>query len=93
MSPEPAKLPSPAPRAATNRSTSIVLALLVALGAFYLSRMVAPAALFQPIKVGSVALKHRVVLAPLTRYRANVSHVPLDIVSTYYEQRGSTPGA
>jgi NADPH2 dehydrogenase len=49
-------------------------------------------ALFQPIKVGSAALKHRVVLAPLTRLRGDSSHVPLDIVATYYEQRGSTPG-
>ncbi|KAF9233630.1 hypothetical protein BU15DRAFT_90270 [Melanogaster broomeanus] len=39
-------------------------------------------ALFRPIKVGPVALQHRVVLAPLTRPQA----------ASYYSQRGSTPG-
>ncbi|EIN05588.1 FMN-linked oxidoreductase [Punctularia strigosozonata HHB-11173 SS5] len=48
--------------------------------------------LFSPIQVGTSALKHRVVLAPLTRYRANIHHVLLDIVAMYYEQRGSEPG-
>ena len=48
--------------------------------------------LFQPINVGNVHLKHRVVLAPLTRNRANKAHVPTDIVVTYYAQRASVPG-
>ena len=48
--------------------------------------------LFEPITVGPVTLQHRVVLAPLTRFRADINHVPLDIVKTYYEQRASTPG-
>jgi NADPH2 dehydrogenase len=48
--------------------------------------------LFQEIKVGDMVLKHRVVMAPLTRYRADVNHVPLDIVKKYYEQRASCPG-
>jgi NADPH2 dehydrogenase len=55
--------------------------------------MSATSKLFQPIKVGDVTLKHRVALAPLTRFRADINHVPLDIVREYYEQRGSSPGA
>lgn len=32
-------------------------------------------ALFQPLRVGDITLQHRVVLAPLTRYRADLDHV------------------
>ena len=49
-------------------------------------------ALFQPLKVGDITLAHRVVLAPLTRCRANNKHVHTDIAVTYYAQRASTPG-
>ncbi|KAH7905134.1 hypothetical protein BJ138DRAFT_1118750, partial [Hygrophoropsis aurantiaca] len=45
-----------------------------------------------PIKVGDLALQHRVVLAPLTRCRAYDSHVPGPQAATYYAQRASTPG-
>ncbi|KAK7451316.1 hypothetical protein VKT23_012657 [Stygiomarasmius scandens] len=48
--------------------------------------------LFQPIKLGDIVLKHRVALAPLTRFRANAKHVPLPIVKEMYAQRASTPG-
>lgn len=48
--------------------------------------------LFSPIKVGDITLKHRVVLAPLTRYRNTIEHVPTDLSVEYYSQRGSTPG-
>lgn len=50
--------------------------------------------LFIPIKVGNIKLQHRVVLAPLTRFKASkTGHVPtLPLVKTYYEQRGSVPG-
>lgn len=49
--------------------------------------------LFQPITVGEMHLKHRIVLAPLTRVRANKQHVPnLPVVKQYYSQRGTTPG-
>uniref|UniRef100_A0A0W0F3U6 NADH:flavin oxidoreductase/NADH oxidase N-terminal domain-containing protein n=1 Tax=Moniliophthora roreri TaxID=221103 RepID=A0A0W0F3U6_MONRR len=48
--------------------------------------------LFQPIKVGDMQLKHRAVLAPLTRFRADDKHVPLPIVKEYYTQRASQPG-
>jgi len=53
-----------------------------------------PSKLFQPIAIGSKTLQHRVVLSPLTRFRATKkSHVPINpLVKTYYSQRSSTPG-
>ncbi|RPD77283.1 NADH:flavin oxidoreductase/NADH oxidase [Lentinus tigrinus ALCF2SS1-7] len=48
--------------------------------------------LFQPLQVGDVKLGHRVVLAPLTRIRANNKHVHTDLGVTHYAQRGSVPG-
>ncbi|KAF7365615.1 NADH:flavin oxidoreductase/NADH oxidase [Mycena venus] len=49
--------------------------------------------LFQLITVGPLSLKHRVVLSPLTRLKADANHVPLlPLVKDYYTQRGSTPG-
>lgn len=37
-------------------------------------------------------LQNRVVLAPLTRYRADKGHVPTELQADYYAQRGSVPG-
>lgn len=48
--------------------------------------------LFQPISVGNVELQHRVVMAPLTRFRADDQHVPTDLAVKYYAQRASVPG-
>ncbi|KAI0698175.1 NADH:flavin oxidoreductase/NADH oxidase [Cerioporus squamosus] len=48
--------------------------------------------LFQPVQVGDATLNHRVVLAPLTRIRANKKHVHTDLAVTYYAQRASVPG-
>ena len=48
--------------------------------------------LFQPIRVGTAALQHRVVLAPMTRYRANEQHVHGELGQEYYRQRTSVPG-
>jgi len=49
-------------------------------------------ALFKPLKVGRMALQHRVVLAPLTRSRVHASHVPGPQQASYYSQRGSARG-
>ncbi|KAI0252327.1 NADH:flavin oxidoreductase/NADH oxidase [Lactifluus subvellereus] len=49
-------------------------------------------ALFQPLRVGAMNLQHRVVMAPLTRYRANKDHVHGELAKTYYSQRTSVPG-
>ncbi|KAH8993696.1 putative NADPH2 dehydrogenase chain OYE2 [Lactarius akahatsu] len=49
-------------------------------------------ALFQPLRVGNTDLQHRVVMAPLTRFRANKDHVHGELAKTYYAQRSSVPG-
>jgi len=49
-------------------------------------------ALFQPLSVGAINLRHRVVMAPLTRFRANKHHVHGELAKTYYAQRASVPG-
>ncbi|KAL1941968.1 hypothetical protein VTO73DRAFT_6498 [Trametes versicolor] len=49
-------------------------------------------ALFQPIQIGDAKLSNRVVLAPLTRFRADNAHVPTDLGLEYYKQRSSVPG-
>ncbi|KAL2061476.1 hypothetical protein VTL71DRAFT_6853 [Oculimacula yallundae] len=48
--------------------------------------------LFQPLRVGTVKLDHRIVMAPLTRLRADDEHVQLPIAVEYYSQRASVPG-
>ncbi|CZR44594.1 putative NADPH2 dehydrogenase chain OYE2 [Fusarium proliferatum ET1] len=48
--------------------------------------------LFKPIQVGNVQLEHRMVMAPLTRYRNDDNHVAKPFVERYYSERGSTPG-
>lgn len=45
------------------------------------------AKLFEPTKLGTLELKNRVVMAPMTRSRADASHVPTPSMATYYEQR------
>lgn len=48
--------------------------------------------LYSPLKVGDMQLKHRIVLAPLTRLRADFQYVPLPHVKDYYSQRATVPG-
>ena len=49
--------------------------------------------LFSPIRIGAIDLSHRVVLAPLTRMRADVpGNLPNDLMATYYGQRASRGG-
>jgi N-ethylmaleimide reductase len=45
--------------------------------------------LFSPAKLGSIDLKNRMVMAPLTRNRAGEGGVPHDLNVTYYAQRAS----
>mgnify|MGYP002717902166 FL=1 len=54
--------------------------------------MAASSALFQPIRVGRMELKHRLAMAPLTRFRADEHHVHQDLAVEYYGQRASEPG-
>lgn len=46
-------------------------------------------ALFQPLKAGAVTLPNRILMAPLTRCRAEDDHVPGDLMATHYAQRAS----
>lgn len=47
------------------------------------------AGLFDPVKIGDLELKNRMVLAPMTRGRAGDSRVPNEIMAEYYHQRAS----
>lgn len=45
--------------------------------------------LFQPLKLGSLTLPNRIIMAPLTRCRAGLQHIPNEMMATYYAQRAS----
>ena len=45
--------------------------------------------LLSPVSLGSLALKNRLVMAPLTRMRAIDGDVPSPLAKTYYSQRAS----
>jgi N-ethylmaleimide reductase len=45
--------------------------------------------LFSPINIGSIALKNRIVMAPLTRNRAGEGNVPCELNVKYYAQRAT----
>lgn len=49
-------------------------------------------AIFSPVKVGANALKHRVVLAPLTLFRATYDGIPTDLQTEFYSQRATEGG-
>ncbi|OQO08295.1 hypothetical protein B0A48_06165 [Cryoendolithus antarcticus] len=48
--------------------------------------------LFTPLKVGNDTLSSRLVMAPLTRFRANADHIPQPKMKVYYSQRACIPG-
>jgi N-ethylmaleimide reductase len=49
--------------------------------------------LFSPISLGDIVLKHRVIMAPLTRSRSiQPDSIPGDLMREYYEQRASDGG-
>jgi 2,4-dienoyl-CoA reductase-like NADH-dependent reductase (Old Yellow Enzyme family) len=45
--------------------------------------------LFDPLKLGDLTLRNRIVMAPLTRSRSGVERTPGPLVAQYYEQRAS----
>ncbi len=45
--------------------------------------------LFTPVRLGAVELNNRVLMAPLTRVRADADHVPTDLIAEHYAQRAS----
>src|SRR3954469_25461709 len=42
--------------------------------------------LFTPYKLGSIELKNRIVMSPMTRCRA-IGNIPNDLMAQYYKQR------
>lgn len=45
--------------------------------------------LFSPLALGPLTLPNRILMAPLTRCRAGVEHLPNDLMAEYYAQRAS----
>jgi N-ethylmaleimide reductase len=46
-------------------------------------------ALFQPLQAGALRLPNRILMAPLTRCRADDDHVPGSLIAEHYAQRAS----
>lgn len=45
--------------------------------------------LLKPLKLGTITIPNRIIMAPLTRSRAGSTRVPNDIMKEYYTQRAS----
>lgn len=45
--------------------------------------------LFTPLQVGALSLSNRMLMAPLTRARSDLAHMPNDLMAEYYGQRAS----
>ena len=43
--------------------------------------------LFEPLTLGKLALRNRVLMAPMTRSRAGPGEMPTDLMMEYYRQR------
>jgi 2,4-dienoyl-CoA reductase-like NADH-dependent reductase (Old Yellow Enzyme family) len=43
--------------------------------------------LFDPLKVGALTLRNRIIMAPLTRQRAGEERVPNALMAQYYRDR------
>lgn len=43
--------------------------------------------LFEPVALGAIHLRNRIVMAPMTRSRAGACDVPTDLMAEYYAQR------
>lgn len=48
--------------------------------------------LFRPLPLGPCPLQHRIVMAPMARFRADAHHVPTPVMADYYAQRACVPG-
>lgn len=48
-----------------------------------------PISLFEPISLGSIQLKNRIVMSPMTRARADAKGVLSSLAETYYRQRAT----
>lgn len=47
-------------------------------------------AFFEPLELGSLTLPNRILMAPLTRARADEGHVPNDMMAQHYSDRASS---
>src|SRR5471032_1382470 len=57
------------------------------------SARLASAPLFTPVALGATTLKHRIVMAPLTRSRSiQPDSIPGELMAEYYAQRASDGG-
>ena len=45
--------------------------------------------LFDPIQLGDLTAKNRIIMAPLTRCRASAGRVPNALMADYYRQRAT----
>lgn len=45
--------------------------------------------LLSPVKLGSIELPNRIIMAPLTRARSEEDHIPTDLMVEHYAQRAS----
>jgi len=45
--------------------------------------------LFDPIQIGALSLRNRIIMAPLTRCRSSEGRVPNQLMAEYYHQRAS----
>ena len=45
--------------------------------------------LFDPLRLGAIELRNRIVMAPMTRMRAGPGHAPTPLNAEYYAQRAS----
>ncbi len=45
--------------------------------------------LFTPLKIGALTAPNRILMAPLTRCRADKDHVPTALMAEHYSQRAS----
>jgi len=45
--------------------------------------------LFDPVSLGAIAAPNRILMAPLTRCRSTMDHIPTPIMGQYYAQRAS----
>jgi 2,4-dienoyl-CoA reductase-like NADH-dependent reductase (Old Yellow Enzyme family) len=43
--------------------------------------------LFDPLQAGELKFPNRIIMAPMTRCRANAEHVPTDLMAEYYKAR------
>src|SRR4051794_12860181 len=71
------------PFARTGKAGSISYTDVLLSGELRMSRD----ALFRPLTIGTMAIPNRVVMAPLTRARADERHVPGRLQAEYYAQR------